>query len=62
MLMIDHFLKRETKLLEISKRGEEKYLNSNVQRIFLGGYFAKSHLLHALSAVLLCLLPSGLEQ
>ena len=61
MLMIDHFLERETKLLEISKRGEEKYLNSNVWRIFLGGYFAISHLLHALSAVLLCLLhsPSG---
>ena len=54
MLMIDHFLERETKLLEISKRGEEKYSNSNVRRIFLGGYFA----------VLLCLLhlPSGLEQ
>ena len=33
MLMIDHFVERETKLLEISKRGEEKYLNSNVRRI-----------------------------
>ena len=61
MLMIDHFLERETKLLEISKRGEEKYLNSNVRCTFLGGYFAISHLLHALSAILLCLLhsPSG---
>ena len=52
MLMIDHFLERETKLLEISKRGEEKYLNSNVRRILLGGYFAISHLLHALSAAI----------
>ena len=56
MLMIDHFFERETKLLEISKRGEEKFLNSNVRRILLGGYFAISHLLHALSAILLCLL------
>ena len=53
MLMIDHFLERETKLLEISKRREEKYLNSNVRRIFLGGYFAISHLLHALCHIAL---------
>ena len=61
MLMIDHFLERETKLMEISKRGEGKYLNSNVRRIFLGGYLAISHLLHALSAFVYCTRPRALR-
>ena len=64
MLMIGHFIGKETKLLELSKRREETVLEFKCTADFLGGYLAISYLLHALCAALLCLLhsPSGLEQ
>ena len=64
MLMIGHFIGKETKLLELSKRGEETQLEFKRTAHYLGGYLAISYLLHVLRAVLLCLLhsPSGLEQ
>ena len=64
MLTIGHFIGKETKLLKLSKRGEETQLEFKRTIHFLGGYLAISYLLHALPAVLLCLLhsPSGLEQ
>ena len=64
MLTIGHFIGKETKLLELSKRGEKTQLEFKRTAHFLGGYLAISYLLHALPVVLLCLLhsPSGLEQ
>ena len=47
--------------MNLSKRGEETQLEFKRTAHFLGGYLAISYLLHALHAVLLCLLhsPSG---
>ena len=58
MLTIGHFIGKETKLLELSKRGEETQLEFKRTARCLGGYLAISYLLHALHAVLLCLLHS----
>ena len=42
MLMIGHFIGKETKLLELSKRGEETQLEFICTAHFLGGYLAIS--------------------
>ena len=64
MLTIGHFIGKEkkiTRVMNLSKRGEETQLEFKRTAHFLGGYLAISYLLHALHAVLLCLLhsPSG---
>ena len=62
MLMVGHFIGKETKLL--SKRREETQLEFKCTAHFLGSYLVISYILHAPRAVLLSLLhlPSGLEQ
>ena len=56
MLMIAHFIGKESKLLELSKQGEEIVLEFKHTVHFLGGYLMINYLLHALHAVLYCLL------
>ena len=52
--MIGHFIGKETKVLELSKREEETvFIEFERTAHFLGGYLAISYLLHALCAVLL---------